>query len=114
MDVGPYQVIAAVVLVVSGSIGYIVACESGRPRYKGLLMFMGAKGQRFLNMLMVGVLLGFIAAATYLLFTAWILCAIGVPVTVILLGPLLSPIVLRVVVYPLYKLYEMLSSDNEG
>jgi len=113
MEIGMYQAIATVVLVVSGSSAYIATSEDQRPRWQGLMMFMGRRGNRFLTLLMIGSLLVFLAAAIYLVFTAWILCVVGVPITIILLGPLLSPIVLRFVVYPTYKIYELFCPDSD-
>ena len=113
MDIGVPQIIATIALVVSGSIGYIIGIESQRPRYLGPAMFMGRKGRLFLALLIAVTLPLFIGSAIYLGFTSWILCAVGVPLTLLFLGRFLSPIALRWVIYPAYKVFEFFYRGKE-
>ena len=113
MNIGITQILVTVILVIFGSVGFILANESRRDRAFGPVMFMGRKGRTFLTLLGIITLPVFIGSAIYLGFTAWVLCVTGVPLTLIVFGRLLSPIVYRWVVYPLYKVYSLFYREKD-
>ena len=112
MDIGIAQIIVFVVLLVSGSMGYIVITESRTLNYKRIITFMGRKGEMFLNVLIIITLPLFIGSAIYLGFKAWILCAIGVPLNFII-NRYISPFVLKLVILPVYAIFSLLYRGDE-
>lgn len=112
MEIDIWQIVALIVLVVSGSVGYIVANEQQKSRVLGPPIFIGKKGQLYLLLLGVPALLLFIGSAIYLGVTSRVLCAIAVAATLFVLCWLLSPIVWRVVVVPLVSLFELFSQKK--
>jgi hypothetical protein len=112
MDISTIDIIVFSVLLVSGSIGYIVALESSRPRWDGIILFMGKKGRGFLIFLMIVTLPIFLASAIYLGFSAWILCVTGIVLNFII-NRSISPYVLRFVIGPIYGIYSIFYRENE-
>jgi hypothetical protein len=112
MDISVIDVIVFIILIIFGSLGYIVAIESNRPRWDGIILFMGIKGRRFLILLQIITLPIFLACAIYLGFSAWILCAIGVPLNYIM-NRFLSQFVLRFIVMPTYWVFSLFYRGEE-
>ncbi len=104
--------LAIIILIISDCIAYIAISEAGRKRWEGIIMFMGRKGRRFLDLLLFGGPLIFIASAIYIGLKSWVVCAIAVPL-VLIFGPHFSPLVLRYIIYPIYKIYELFFRSDE-
>ncbi|MBA7620289.1 hypothetical protein ES703_27635 [subsurface metagenome] len=104
--------LAVIILIISDCIAYVAISEAGRERWEGIVMFMGRKGRRFLDLLLIVGPLLFIASAIYIGLKAWIVCAIAVPL-VLIFGPRFSSLVLRYVIYPIYKIYGLFFRSDE-
>lgn len=112
VNIGIAGIVVFVVLLISGSMGYIVITESLTPGYERIIMFMGRKGEVFLNVLIIITLPLFVGSAIYLGFKAWILCAIGVPLNFII-NRYISPLVLKLVILPVYAIFSLLYRGEE-
>jgi len=112
VDIGIIQIIVFVVLIISGSMCYIIVTESRTPNYARVIMFMGRKGEMFLNLLIIIALPLFLGSAIYLGFTAWILCAIGLPLNFII-NRYISPIVQKLVILPIYVIFDLLNRGEK-
>lgn len=112
MDINAVDIVVLIILLISGSMGYIVVSESRRISWQRRIMFMGRKGEMFLNVLIVVTLPLFIGSAIYLGLTAWILCAIGVPLN-FLLNRFLSPFVLKLLILPMYVIFSLFYREQE-
>lgn len=111
MDINAVDIVVLIILLISGSVGYIATMENSRRPYERIVIFQGAKGRLFLSLLGIGTLLVLIGSAIYLGFSAWLLCAIGVPLNFII-NRYLSPFTLWLIV-PLYSIYSLLYRGEE-
>ncbi len=108
------MMLALLLLVSGGVLGFWSAQQYRKDPAERPPAFMGRQGRMFLLLVSLPALPLFIVGAIYLALTHWVLCLIAVPVTLFVLGPLLSPLVVGMWVRPLYAIYNRLRDHTHS